>query len=1416
MTGFEIFFAVMMCASVAMSVVAMAQAGKGMDMDDVGADIPDAGANKSLDFVYGRSRVQCNKVFEKVGKSKGTAWWQSNKNNLMGSNYVQPVENDVKEGDWLTVVLSAGQGPFNALKQIYINGNPALVDAWQNNANGFKDVTCGTIGKDMIDQRFRDHLQIQFNMGQKPFFYQMVNDLHPEWDATCVGDGIASIALRILRDPYKGEIQTTPSVEVEVEGRLIRDIRFESASLTYRSTAGTPGTNPALCVYDYFTSPFGANVDPADVDEYSVIQEANRFDKATHYINGVVDQKQTVKANIDAMQSDFFLTWIKPANKWKLISWAPDVIQESFTEDDILDEDINYKWASSKAAFNQLRVEYADAKKNYQRDVLVYPTLTNDELIARDGNISPKNVKVTFCTSKEQIDDFASIYYETMRKVGILIFKGNEKAYNCEVGDIVEVSHSKYQFNKKLFRVMKIKRSTTTDNTGVAQITLSEHNVEAFDKKHVSNQGTDVVEQPRVIPAPHNLKFEVAKVSDTFTGLLTWDRVSCFDFLEYVVEYKLSSQPETEWQHYNRTQNNELYITNLHGAMYDFRVFTRTKFMQHSAFEFLYKVDVNDDTILPQVTGLKLVTTNKDKTITDSKDFTLVWDSMDDVEVKADLQMMPNATGHQTVKSVKRGYEVEISHGANGEYKQTVVTLEPKFTYTFEQNAMNGLNRYVQFKVRILSKGGAKSHSPAVLKAKNEQCKAPTGLDVKGHVYGLTAEWIPCQEFDYKGTRIYVNANKGFVPTEADLICDEPCSYFQKSDIKRQVWYVHVAHYDVFGVDELQISPEIRISPSNIVDEMTSMKEDIGKEHADAIKGVAVETDTKIQNAKKELNATLSASAKSQQEKLDAEIRERGAAVLEATNTISDLKTKVANDVKELKTQLDDNTADIKETNSTLTAKDKAYTERFVKIESSTKDNTAKIEEVKSTFTDKTNAIVEDATKLEASLNGVKGTVTQQSKVITEMTGDITNIQSQYSISLQAGNQFAGISLIGKSGTVTTTSLAFAANQMLFWDPEAKNNKPFMEYREGKLRMVNAYIDDIGAGQIMAGAIGADHIRGESIEAKHIKAGSITTDRLKAENAWITNAMIGDVIQSHNFISGGANMPPKSGWSIQKGGNIYAANLYASGILQGAVLKGCLIETGNMIIQGGINKVLTVTDADGWGGKRYWCREAAGLNGSLPAPTNGSIAQTDFCAVVPYNYDAAGVENVNGETVVRNYERAKRANVQPDVNLKVQVINASNTNAYNFNIQLVDASGNQIAAVPFTLNFDWTYIQTRGTISSTGRPQEIRFSAGGYNGVASLTWANPSWEQCSGSNAGDHQETCNTYSAVMLTSISVQLTKAGAPQLPYSGNYSGCYLRCTCTTDKVGATWSFPDNPRDKPPKHVITQLSMSDSNIRY
>lgn len=1094
------WFAVAMAVvSLAMSAYAMMNMPK-FNQDDSGVELADAGAAQEINFVYGRSRVQCNKIFEDVAP-------QGNAN--------------ATEGDWLSIVAVAGQGPFNSLKQIYLNGTPVLKPQWQN-AMQTENATSGIIGKGYIEDRFASHIQIQFNMGQKDYFYSMINQMHPnKWDNTCVGKGIASVALKILRDPYKGEIQASPTIEVEVEGRLVRDVRMTSTEPAYRATTGVPGTNPALCILDYLVHPNGVGISWDDIDEYSFAQLAGYFDKFNYRCNGVLNQGQSIKSNLEALQADFQCVVTKPMNKWRLISWTPDVVDVEFTEDDILEKDIEISWGSSKLAFNRLEVEYQDANKEFQKDILSYPACTNDELIAKDGNVTVKKIEAKFTTSKEQVDRFASVFYESNRSLCVVKFKGNEKAYNSQVGDIVMLTHSKFQLNKKLFKVAAIKRSTTVEETAVAEITLAEYTPSAFDVTHTSGTGGAVVMPPEVIDKPHNLRFTVAEVGDTFTGCLRWDRAQCYDFLEYVVEYKLSSQPDSEWQHYGRTQNNEMYLFNLHGAFYDFRVFTRTRYMKTSDFEYLFKVDVQDDTILPQVTGLKLVTTNKDKGITDTKDFAIVWDSMDAVEVKPDLQMLPNATGYQTVATVKKGYEVEIFHGT--EFKRTVFTTEPNYIYQFDLNQMDGTSRYVTFKVRILSKGGSKSREPAVLAAKNRQCLEPTGIAPTADNAGIQLTWDPCIELDFKGTNVYVSKTKGFTPTDKDIPKDivVTATHFFMPSLDGK-WYVRIAHFDVFGTDELVYSKEYELNPQSAFSQMQDLQEGLTKEFNDALKSTDAKLTKEAEETKKEMNAAL----KSVDDKLVQEIGDRKAAITKVEGVVD------ANDKKAVK----------------------SINDLRVEMQTADKNLQANINQTNSAYAAADKAMAEQINTVSAKLNDTSATVTQHSSAIASING---TLRAEHYMKVQADGKYAGIGLIADSGT-KSSQIIFAAEQMLFVDPASKTNKPIMEIRNGKVMMVNAMIDDLSSDQIRAGAITADKIAANAITSNHITANvQIRTPDLLMDSIRLNNGA---------GAFGKGNGPydawgEKWGTVIYSNGKLCTNNVQATGgNIKNMTIGNCVIE----------------------------------------------------------------------------------------------------------------------------------------------------------------------------------------------------------------------------------------------------------------
>ncbi|MBW3732450.1 MULTISPECIES: phage tail tip fiber protein [Aeromonas] len=1279
------WFAVAMAVvSLAMSAYAMMNMPK-FNQDDSGVELADAGAAQEINFVYGRSRVQCNKVFEDVARQG---------------------QSEVSEGDWLSVVAVAGQGPFHALKQIYVNGTPVLKDSWKQ----FNAASCGVIGKEHIEDRFSGHVQIQFNMGEKDYFYSMINQMHPKWDKTCVGKGIASVALKILRDPYKGEIQASPQIEVEVEGRLVRDIRMTSSVPVYSSTMGTPGTNPALCILDYLVHPNGVGISWDDIDEYSFAQLAGYFDKFNYRCNGVVNQGQSIKANLEALQADFQCVITKPMNKWTLISWTPDVVDVEFTEDDILEKDVEISWGSSKLNFNRLEVEYQDASKEFQKDILSYPACTNDELIAKDGNVTVKKIEAKFTTSKEQVDRFASVYYESNRSLCVLKFKGNEKAYNSQVGDIVQVTHGKFQLNKKLFKVAAIKRSTTVEETATAEITLAEYTPTAFDTTHTSNTGDAVVMPPEVVDKPHNLRFTVAEVGDTFTGCLRWDRAYCYDFLEYVVEYKLSSQPESEWQHYGRTQNNEMYLFNLHGAYYDFRVFTRTRFMKTSDFEYLYKVDVVDDTVLPKVTGLKLVTTNKDKGITDTRNFEIVWDSMDDVAVKPDLQMLPNATGYQTVATVKKGYEVEISHGTV--YRRTVYTTEPKFIYTFDMNVLDGTSRYVNFKVRILSKGGSKSREPAVLEAKNRQCQQPNVVDTKGEPGGVQIRWDKCLEEDYQATKVYLNRTKGFTPSDADIpknaiITDTHMFYSNLSGI----WYCRVAHYDVLGQDELQFSPEYPLNAFSVEDMMTKLDSENNKLIMESMKGVETKLDADIKKA----SADASTALKTSTDALNAELKKSNAEIASVKQTVNTNQQKAAQDINALRVEM--TTADaalqagITATNKAYADADKALAESVTKLRSDTttlvadtkKELNATITKTEQTLTAKDEAISKSVNDVSVKLNGVDATVKTQATAIADING---NLSGQYSVSVSANDVFGGFTLYGDTKT-KTSKFIISVDDFMVVNPKTSTKTPVFEIKDGKTLILNALINDLGASNIRAGSITVDRL-----EANYA---DITI--AKISDGTITFAKIEDVIQSSNYVKG------QSGWMLNKSGYLEASNANIRGNITASDISGSIIR-GSMLITDSNSEVLLPTDADGRGGCTYVCQGTADASMSL-GRVNASYYWTPWTDMATYEYTAEGYTTSSGGTkVMSNTRRFKHANNHMWWNSSV-VIAPRVFNSVYLEWILHNGQSQQLAAQSGRINCASQKWSHRGTDTSP-TPGYIAPLQGNINGINyRLTFA---WE----------------------------------------------------------------------------------------
>ncbi|WP_429234751.1 phage tail protein [Aeromonas salmonicida] len=1418
--------------SIAVSLITtgiMMMAMQGQDQSDIGSELADAGATKSLDICYGRSRVKATRVLAKISNGYTTA---------------------TGEGEYQAVVAAFGSGPYNTLQQLYINGDPILREGFATTASS------GTIGKQDIREDYRDHVQIQFNMGQDKFFYQMINDLVPEWDKTCVGNNIASVALKIIRDPFKGKIQGDPVIEAEVEGRLVRDIRYSNPVKAYNANSGCPGRNPVLCLLDYITDSNGANISYEEIDEYSFIQLANFCDQQKMYIDGVCSQQNTTLETIKALADIFNGHLVKVRDKFKVIgSWADSAV-ETLTPDDII-SGIEWTGASSKAAFNRLEVEYQRPDNGYQKDIVIYPTLTDDELIERDGAVHTKKVETGFIVTKDHLDKVASAFYEQMRSAKGLKFTANHKAFCLELGDVINVVYQNEQLDiNEKYRVIEITRYLSGDKQYTADLTLVEYNDVNYQNIYNPTQGPVTPYEPRVINPPTDLRFSVAEVKDVATGLLTWNPAKCYDFLEYQVEYKLSSAAESEWQSYAQVKTQECYIQNLHQASYDFRVYTRTKFMQTSAFAELYKVDVKDDTLFPKVTGLALITTNPDKSVTESADFCLVFDSMDDIKIKADQQFNPNATQFNTVKSLKRGYQVTVK--ANGKQVYQALVLEPKFTYTYEMNKLYGLSRNISFEVRIQGKGGALSREPGVLACVNKQHQQPTGLEAKGGVSGISASWDLGDETDYKGTRVYLSKQKGFKPAGDTLVQDDRGTNFMWQDAEKATWYFRLAHYDMFGIDNLVFSPELELKASNVFDWMTALNDGLAKDLRDDINIQDNKQTKSLQELDKTINQKIDKETKDITAKLDKEVKDRSSAVntvTEQLNTetknraaqltavqaelvkanqdqdlkinanVKDLNTaiteldkstaaKITNVQAELKKSNDQQdqklTANVKDLNTAITELDKSTAAKITTVEASTTaklnlldkkhldlynkqqaELVAKHNEQQQAITTSSKALAESIKTTSASLSkDLKAQAEISSKAEADINGKLS---SQFVMKATAGGVVTGIGVLSDAGTKTSIIMLQAANTIITTNGTDKY-APFEVNAKGVL-INKAMIQNLDAGNITSGGITADCMAANSITSRNIVTGSITTDKLTAENGWISNAMIGNMIQSNNYQAGAPGKPPVRGWSLDKAGRLYATDVIVSGRVDGAYMSGCVMETSHLIV-GDTNKILVPTDADGSNGWKWLAFDGRELSGSISAirPINISSGLSDVCGIKSFNYSAEGTYVNAGVTMVANHERMKRRYLPPVFQLKGDfggpgaAGNQYKTTSVTTHFWICDPNGKQI-----NNGYTGFNVQFREGVSFFGNPKAPDTSSfptyfvkeeGHLKFEVFLSWAAGFNEITSGSGGGDHQQTTRYLQYVVLSGMEVKVTPKNS-WFDYSGNHAGVRLKAQVDTNST-------------------------------
>lgn len=226
-----------------------------------------------------------------------------------------------------------------------------------------------------------------------------------------------------------------------------------------------------------------------------------------------------------------------------------------------------------------------------------------------------------------------------------------------------------------------------------------------------------------------------------------------------------------------------------------------------------------------------------------------------------------------------------------------------------------------------------------------------------------------------------------------------------------------------------------------------------------------------------------------------------------------------AQEVKEIYSAVGDNTSAIKETQTSITNLDEAIGQRFTEIRTEVNQAQADIASNSQAISNTNKAFAENKTQVQAKFDEQEGMIQEKMQATFEQSGDgivahSINITIKHDgVSYNAAGQV--ISAQVKNGKLESF-FGYNANNFAWYNPVNGKMELFMYAKNGQMFIRDLFIED----------------------------GSIT------------NAKIGNVIQSNNYAAG------KSGWIINKNGYAEFQNIKARGEIEATSgrLKNVVIE----------------------------------------------------------------------------------------------------------------------------------------------------------------------------------------------------------------------------------------------------------------
>ncbi|WP_312282566.1 phage tail protein [Pseudescherichia sp.] len=947
-------------------------------------------------------------------------------------------------------------GVQNHIEQIYIDNEPVLAVPVTSD---------GIIPTANIAGKYQGLLQLEVTFGGD---YKTTKTLAkqyagPKWTNKFLGKGVCTVSavIKKTQDSLEQNLLTNDqfTMQVELKGQ-------EILSLVTGTKFAT--SNPPSIIYDYLTNTiYGMGIEPALINLDTFIETASYCHQLEYYANGAISYQSTYKENIESILQVFGGIMYVHAGQICMTTDRKTLSVASFDEHNMVGS-VQITTSGGTDYFNTVDAKFVNPLSMYATDVLRIPSdITTDEAIKHDGQVITLSRDYSWCYDQDTLARMVNVDVLKAKYALRTISFTTSEGWDLKVWDAIDVKNDELAINGK-FKVLSKDVATDQENVGYVTITAVEAPDQMYDGVDVgiwSPGGVINFPQLTVIPPTELNVSRMGNITSGSVVEMSWKGSTDPYLRGYYVYYRLSNASNWTYAGSISKYQTDYELFNLSDSdRYDFAVAAYSNIGLVSDKLTLLGLVPSYSFALPAVTGLHLVNNTVSQYETDSGDFNIAWNDQTNLKVNG-----------RTFSEYFKQYEVRIYNGNTLAY--TYNTQQPSFDFTFEKNAA----RIRKPTIGIIARGYTSgTYSEEVkITVENKQHKAPSGsYKIAPGYKSLFVDWDDTKlERDYVGTYISIQNTVNSTVTNMNTASPQ----FTSFTLSEGTYKVKLAHYDIFGIDNLNYTPESTITVS-------------GDYHFS-------EQDVENINDILNLNTRLS-------DTLDDAI----AAAYANTNTVvtltkQEFDSKISASQTLLQTQITDNNS--------------AMSQRIGIVESSVGDNNSKIVNLTQTVANNNSAQTQSISQLQSTFNYQIGSVNTQ----LSTKADAATVNSSYTMSVNANGVVAGFKLLASTGATNTSAMYFAADKFIIsptYGVTTNAVAPFAVYN-GIAYLNNAIIADA--------SIGTAKISDASITVSKIVDGHITN--AKIQDGAITNAKIANTIQSNNYY------PNYSGWQINKDGTFY-------------------------------------------------------------------------------------------------------------------------------------------------------------------------------------------------------------------------------------------------------------------------------------